>query len=83
VADIVGRAVRGAGGGVDAAVGLCGVCDHARPVVSGRGSTFWLCGLSATDARFAKYPRLPVVRCAGFVRHEGPGHPDDERSAPA
>jgi hypothetical protein len=25
-----------------------------------------LCGRSATDPRFPKYPRLPVVRCAGY-----------------
>jgi len=57
------------------AVGLCAACAHARPIVSGRGSTFWLCGLSATDARFPKYPRLPVVRCAGF---DGPREPREE-----
>jgi len=51
---------------VEGAVGLCTACAHARVVVSGRGSTFWLCGLSATDARFPKYPQLPVTRCSGF-----------------
>jgi hypothetical protein len=51
---------------VSDAVGLCATCVHARPVVSGRNSTFWLCGRSADDPRFPKYPRLPVVRCAGF-----------------
>ena len=46
--------------------GLCATCAHARTVVSGRASTFWLCGLSATDPRFPKYPRLPVVSCPGY-----------------
>jgi hypothetical protein len=27
---------------------------------------FWLCARSADDPRFAKYPRLPVLRCPGF-----------------
>ena len=50
-----------------APAGLCARCVHARVVTSGKGSTFLLCGKSATDPRFAKYPRLPVLRCAGFV----------------
>jgi len=37
-----------------------------RLIESDRGSAFYLCGLSATDARFPKYPRLPVLRCAGY-----------------
>jgi hypothetical protein len=27
---------------------------------------FWQCGRAADDARFVKYPRLPVDRCDGF-----------------
>jgi hypothetical protein len=46
--------------------GLCRACAHARLVTSARGSPFVLCALSASDGRFAKYPRLPVVACAGF-----------------
>lgn len=49
-------------------VGLCESCEHARPIESARGSTFWLCRLSETDARFPKYPRLPVLRCAGYAQ---------------
>jgi len=33
---------------------------------SDRGSTFFLCQRSASDARFPKYPRLPVLQCVGF-----------------
>lgn len=47
-------------------VGLCARCRHADVVHSARGSTFWRCSLSAHDARFPKYPRLPVLRCTGF-----------------
>jgi len=46
-------------------VGLCAGCRHARAVETPR-SRFWLCGLSATDSRFARYPRLPVLECPGY-----------------
>jgi hypothetical protein len=38
---------------------------------SARGSEFWRCARSDDDARFRKYPPLPVRECAG---HE-PGEP--------
>jgi glutamate N-acetyltransferase/amino-acid N-acetyltransferase len=47
-------------------VGLCLRCRHSRTVKT-RRSLFWLCELSKTDARFPKYPRLPVVQCAGYT----------------
>ena len=50
----------------DPAVGLCFDCRHARRVKSERGSIFYLCELSATDSRFEKYPRLPVIQCPGY-----------------
>jgi hypothetical protein len=37
-----------------------------REVVSARGSRFVRCGRSDEDARFPRYPPLPVLRCAGF-----------------
>jgi len=46
--------------------GLCAGCRHGRRVVSGRGSRFWLCDLAARDVAFARYPRLPVLRCPGY-----------------
>jgi hypothetical protein len=46
-------------------IGLCATCRHVRVVQSTR-STFYLCRLSEVDTRFAKYPRLPVVECAGY-----------------
>ena len=47
-------------------VGLCTSCVHARRIRSSKGSLFVLCGRSATDPRFPKYPRLPVSRCIGY-----------------
>jgi GrpB-like predicted nucleotidyltransferase (UPF0157 family) len=46
-------------------VGLCADCVHARRIESDRNSVFLLCHLSLTDARFPKYPRLPVLTCSG------------------
>jgi len=46
-------------------LGLCRNCRHARRIESDRGSTFLMCKLSFEDARFAKYPRLPVLVCSG------------------
>jgi hypothetical protein len=46
--------------------GLCATCRHARSIRSAKGSEFWLCQRSTSEpARFAKYPRLPMLRCAG------------------
>ncbi len=50
----------------DPSVGLCSVCAHARVTGNRRGSIFWLCRLSGEDARYPRYPRLPVTRCPGF-----------------
>lgn len=57
--------------------GLCGACVHARVVRSGRGSTFWLCEQSRTDARFPRYPRLPVLACVGFMKREPESREED------
>jgi hypothetical protein len=50
------------------AAGLCASCVHAHVQESARGSTFWRCGRADDDARYRKYPPLPVRACAG---HEG------------
>jgi hypothetical protein len=49
-----------------AKAGLCAGCRHSRPIESDRGSVFLRCELSLTDPRFPKYPRLPVLVCAGY-----------------
>ena len=58
--------------GVDEArVGLCFTCRHARRVPTPR-AVYWLCERAATDPRFEKYPRLPVLACPGYEpRAEG------------
>jgi hypothetical protein len=53
-------------------VGLCAICLHARRVRSSRDAEFWLCGRSAVDPRFPKYPSLPVVRCPGYEPEPAP-----------
>ena len=55
-------------------VGLCSGCLHMREIRSDRGSTFYMCQLSATDPRFPKYPRLPVLQCLGYQ----PSNPDSK-----
>lgn len=47
--------------------GLCLSCRHALNRATNKGTTYLRCGLAATDDRFPKYPRLPVVSCAGFA----------------
>ena len=48
--------------------GLCDTCKHQKVVRNTRGSVFSMCERSKTDDRYPKYPRLPVERCAGYVR---------------
>jgi len=49
-------------------VGLCADCRHARRQETARGSVFWRCGRAEEDARFVRYPPLPVTACAGYER---------------
>ena len=46
--------------------GLCDSCRHQKLIRTGRGSEFSMCLLSHEDARFPKYPRVPVLECAGY-----------------
>lgn len=57
--------------------GLCASCIHARPVRTPR-SAFWLCERSREDARFERYPRLPVLQCPGYAPVPGTGSPGRE-----
>jgi hypothetical protein len=54
--------------GQDRGPGLCEYCVHVQVVTSQRGSTFYLCRLSYSDPAFPRYPPIPVLSCAGFVR---------------
>jgi len=49
--------------------GLCDSCVHRQPVPNTRGSVFILCRRSREDPAYPRYPRLPVLECAG---HEPP-----------
>jgi hypothetical protein len=53
-------------------VGLCASCRFVEVITSSRGSTFYLCMLSATNPEFRRYPVLPVQACSGYrPRHGG------------
>lgn len=54
--------------------GLCGTCRHAKQTETKRGSVFYRCLLSHTDASLPKYPPLPVVRCHGYRPQEKTGN---------
>ncbi len=47
--------------------GLCGTCRRALIRPTRRGPTYLRCGLATSDGRFPKYPRLPVLECAGYA----------------
>src|SRR5579872_55408 len=47
--------------------GLCADCRFAAVIRSARGSVFYQCRRSFTEPAFAKYPRLPVVSCSGYM----------------
>jgi len=46
--------------------GLCSECIHRKEIRNDRGSVFTLCLRSFREPEYPKYPRLPVLRCAGF-----------------
>jgi hypothetical protein len=46
--------------------GLCDACRFAHVIESRRGSRFVRCGRAKDDPEYQKYPRLPVVECAGY-----------------
>jgi hypothetical protein len=48
--------------------GLCDTCRHQKVIRNTRGSSFSMCERSKTDPAYPKYPRTPVVRCAGHER---------------
>ena len=52
---------------------LCDTCAHVKKIVSGRGSSFFLCTLHRSDARFDKYPPQPVRRCPGHAEERADG----------
>lgn len=51
--------------------GLCRDCVYSKRI-EGKGQTYYLCERSFTDPNFRKYPRLPVLRCLGYVTTSAP-----------
>ncbi|MEM6263453.1 MAG: hypothetical protein AAGI38_13150 [Bacteroidota bacterium] len=56
---------------------LCNTCIHKRDIHTKRGSTFWMCGKSKEDDRFAKYPPQPVEKCPGYEPSKQPLEPEN------
>ncbi len=54
--------------------GLCATCRHAA-LLTARTSAFLRCGLAERDPAFSRYPRLPVVVCAGYEQVPEDGLP--------
>lgn len=52
------------------AVGLCIECGFHKTVVSAHETIFHYCTRSELDPWYPKYPRLPVLDCNGFERHD-------------
>jgi propionyl-CoA synthetase len=46
--------------------GLCAQCGHALVKGTNRGTAYLRCTRASWDDRLVKYPRLPVLGCAGF-----------------
>lgn len=61
--------------------GLCSDCAFHRVVENARGSRFWLCERSRFDARFPRYPRLPVLACFGYRPGDAPTMPPQNPGA--
>jgi hypothetical protein len=55
-----------------ARAGLCDSCIHQQLVPNSRGSVFSLCRRSREDPAFPRYPRLPVLSCAGYEPGQKP-----------
>jgi hypothetical protein len=55
--------------------GLCDRCTHQQIVRNTRGSSFSLCRRSREDPAYPRYPRVPVLQCAGYELARG-----DERA---
>lgn len=53
----------------DVPAGLCELCTHSERI-QGRIRAYRLCRLSRIDSRYARYPPLPVLSCAGFAPSE-------------
>jgi hypothetical protein len=50
--------------------GLCEACLHAKLNETRRGTAYLRCTRAAWDTSLPRYPRLPVMQCAGFDPRE-------------
>lgn len=50
----------------DVTAGLCASCRHVAVQTTARGSRFYRCRRAETDARYVRYPPLPVRACSGY-----------------
>ncbi len=50
----------------DAGVGICLGCRWVRVQPTTRGARFYRCARADRDARYLRYPPLPVRHCDGF-----------------
>lgn len=48
--------------------GLCADCANAKKLRTKIDAVIYLCGLAAVQAKFPKFPRLPVLACAGYEK---------------
>ena len=48
--------------------GMCDSCRHQKLIRTGRGSVFSMCERSKAEPGYPKYPRVPVLACAGYER---------------
>jgi hypothetical protein len=55
--------------------GLCDTCVHQRIVRNTRGSVFSLCERSRVEPEFPRYPRVPVLVCAGHQPRQAADEP--------
>ena len=62
--------------------GLCAECAHALVRPTNKGTIYLRCGLAATDDRFPRYPRLPVLDCPGFEPYHPAAVTVDTTTAP-
>ena len=62
------------------AAGWCARCQYCQRIRTARGATFYLCKRAQFDSAYPRYPRVPVVQCAGFVAARAPATPAEKEN---
>lgn len=57
--------------------GLCRSCRHAKLNQTRRGTAYLRCTRAEWDPALTRYPRLPVIECAGFSESVADVAPED------